>query len=66
MPNNKVWIMERQVSTTPAAKFISQANDGTTILPAFEPSVGNIFSRRGLFEMLKCPSGLQSVKVKTA
>ncbi|XP_030950106.1 G-type lectin S-receptor-like serine/threonine-protein kinase SD1-1 [Quercus lobata] len=55
-----------QARATPAAKFISQASDDTTILPAFESSVGNIFSKRGLLAMLKCPSGLQSVKVKTA
>ena len=58
--------IERQARATPAAKFIPQANDDTTILLAFESSVGNIFNRRGFLAMLKCPSGLQSVKVKTA
>ena len=40
--------IERQARATPAAKFISQANDDTTILLAFESSVGNIFNRRGI------------------
>ncbi|KAL4654769.1 hypothetical protein ACB092_01G403800 [Castanea dentata] len=58
--------MARQARATPAAKFISQAKDDTTILLDFESSVGNIFNRRVLLAILKCPSGLQSVKVKTA
>ena len=49
--------IERQARATPAAKFISQANDDTTILLAFESSVGNIFNRR-IFSNAEVPKWL--------